>query len=211
MTDSENTTAERWRAIPGYESRYAVSDQGRIRRTTNRKGEPHIPKLLKGTDTGHGYLCVGLYKGTIPKLYQIHRLVLAAFIGPCPEGKETNHKNGDKKDNSLENLEYVTRKENIHHARYVLGLQIGDLHWTKISPHLIRRGKNHWTVLHPEQIQKMPRGERNANAKLTAQIVLEIRKRYANGGISQPQLSRIYGVRQSAIWGIVNRKSWKHI
>ena len=47
----------------------------------------------------------------------VHRLVAEAFIGPCPEGLEVNHKNGQKQDNRPENLEYVTTAENLSHAR----------------------------------------------------------------------------------------------
>ena len=47
---------------------------------------------------------------------------MLAFRGPCPKGKEVNHRNGVKKDNRLENLEYVTKGENEHHA-HQLGLK----------------------------------------------------------------------------------------
>ena len=48
---------------------------------------------------------------------KIHRLVLEAFVGPCPEGKECNHKNHERDDNELTNLEWVTRSENNKHRR----------------------------------------------------------------------------------------------
>jgi ribosomal protein S25 len=47
----------------------------------------------------------------------IHQLVTAAFLGPCPEGKQVNHKNGNKRDNRVENLEYLTPDENKAHAK----------------------------------------------------------------------------------------------
>jgi hypothetical protein len=52
----------------------------------------------------------------------VHRIVAAAFIGPCPDGLEINHKNGIKLDNRAENLEYTTRSANMKHA-YDSGLR----------------------------------------------------------------------------------------
>jgi hypothetical protein len=57
----------------------------------------------------------------------VHRLVLAAFEGACPDGHEVNHKNGVKTDNCLGNLEYMTREQNIAHAMaYGLMRLIGE-------------------------------------------------------------------------------------
>ena len=52
----------------------------------------------------------------------IHRLVLETFIGPCPNGMEANHKDGDKFNPNIENLEWVTKSENEKHA-FKLGLK----------------------------------------------------------------------------------------
>ena len=52
---------------------------------------------------------------------KVHRIVARVFIGPCPPGYQVNHKNGDKNDARLENLEYCTPKENSRHARESLG------------------------------------------------------------------------------------------
>lgn len=105
-------TVERWRDVPGYEGRYRVSDQGRV------KSIRRFRKLVLKWRRMGAYLGVGL-RG---KGFYIHRLVLLAFVGPLPEDKdEANHKNGVKSDNWLENLEYVTRRENSLHA-YRTGL-----------------------------------------------------------------------------------------
>ena len=53
--------------------------------------------------------------------FRVHRLVMEAFVGLRPHDMVTNHKNGDKGDNRLENLEYCTQQENIDHAIDVLG------------------------------------------------------------------------------------------
>lgn len=61
-----------------------------------------------------GYCQVAV--GYPQKMQLIHVLVTVAFLGDCPNGKEVNHKNGDKSDNRLTNLEYVTHSENMKHA-----------------------------------------------------------------------------------------------
>ena len=98
---------EQWREIPGYEGLYEVSNCGRI-----RKGDRL--KSLR-SDKG-GYLNVWLSKNGIQKCLKVHRLVALAFI-KNPEGKRTiNHKDGNKQNNNVENLEWATHSENIMHA-----------------------------------------------------------------------------------------------
>ena len=69
----------------------------------------------------NGYLRTCIFKDSRGKGVFIHRLVAAAFLGERPEGMQVNHKNGNKQDNRLENLEYVTASDNALHARRVLG------------------------------------------------------------------------------------------
>jgi len=54
-------------------------------------------------------------------------------------------------------------------------------------------------------------GERNGLAKLTADQVRDMRRRYQSGGVSQPQLAREYGVHQATVWTILHRKTWAHV
>lgn len=71
---------------------------------------------LKGQHNWNGYLDVFVRVGGARKKYRAHRLVAAAFL-PNPEGKkEVNHKNGNRKDNRVENLEWCTGRENRRHA-----------------------------------------------------------------------------------------------
>ncbi len=110
---------ELWKDIPEYDA-YAVSNHGRIRRTKASRGT-RVGKLLnpwKGTD---GYLYVTLCIDREIKAVAMHRLVCLAFMGPYPEGKETNHKDGDKANPRLDNLEWMTRTENNLHCVHVLG------------------------------------------------------------------------------------------
>lgn len=95
---------ERWLPIPGWEGRYEVSDQGRIRR-------PVV--YLKGGRLPRGYRLIGLWRHNRAHHYLVHQLVLMAFVGTCPPGQEIDHIDGDPSNNRLENLEYVTRLENM--------------------------------------------------------------------------------------------------
>ncbi len=107
-----------WKTIEGYPD-YLISDQGRVKSLKCGK-----IKLLKLSERGDGYLGVALYgKGGDRGLFSIHRLVMAIFIGSCPEGKECNHRNGNKTDNRVENLEWITPSENHLHA-YRTGLKV---------------------------------------------------------------------------------------
>lgn len=94
---------ERWLPIPGFDG-YDVSDQGRIRSWKRSPG----PRIMKQTTVSDGYLAVRC-NGT---LRRVHLYVLAAFVGPLPEGQETRHLNGVRDDNRLDNLRYGTKMEN---------------------------------------------------------------------------------------------------
>lgn len=105
-----------WKPIPGYEQTYEVSDSGQVRRIGKGRGAVTGGRILKLTNHNAGYISVTLHMVNKPRTFLLHRLVMAAFVGPCPDGYEVNHRNGSKHDNTLENLEYMTRKENIGHA-----------------------------------------------------------------------------------------------
>lgn len=106
---------EIWKNVPGFQG-YQVSSLGRAKsldRMIQSKGDqkrgPYqrkIPgKLLEASRDAEGYRHVY-------KVGRIHRAVLLAFVGPCPEGQEVRHRDGDKENNSLKNLLYGTRSEN---------------------------------------------------------------------------------------------------
>ena len=113
---------EDWRAVPGWEGLYEVSDQGRVRslpRVTRGgfSGTRRISgKVLSPVYTVSGHVGVMLQDGERVFRSGIHRLVMLAFVGPCPEGMEVCHNNGIPDDNRLENLRYGTRSENIYDA-----------------------------------------------------------------------------------------------
>lgn len=102
---------ECWRDVCGYPM-YEVSDAGRVRRRC-RSGY----RLLKPLRDTRGYFQVSLHADGKGRRVLIHSLVAAAFLGPRPTPEhQINHKSGDKSNNSLSNLEYLTREQNGRHA-----------------------------------------------------------------------------------------------
>lgn len=104
---------EEWKEINGYK----ISNYGRV---INNKGYE-----LKNTPDKSGYVVckINLGNGIIRGM---HRIVATAFI-PNPENlPEVNHIDGDKSNNRVDNLEWVSRKENQYHASYVLNKRIGE-------------------------------------------------------------------------------------
>lgn len=108
-----------WRDIPGYEGVYQVTSDGRVKRLAGSTKCKRDRILRPGVS--RGYYSVSLCVSGKPKHAEIHQLVLLTFVGPS-NGLWVNHKNGIKKDNRLENLEYSTPSENTKHA-YDTGLR----------------------------------------------------------------------------------------
>lgn len=112
---------ELWKDIEGFEG-YQVSNQGNVR--SLKKGKE--PKILKPYKNSTGYLYINLYKNNKMYAKRVHKLVAEAFIPNTTEGKtEVNHINGNKTDNRLINLEFVSPSENKKHA-YETGLKFSS-------------------------------------------------------------------------------------
>ena len=99
--------SEQWRDIPGF-PQYQASSEGRIR-SLKRGGR----RVLTGTPFKSGYLYVHITPDGRRKHVSIHRLVLLAFSGPCPEGLEARHLDGNCTNNHPGNLAWGTHSENI--------------------------------------------------------------------------------------------------
>jgi hypothetical protein len=104
---------ELWKDISGFEGIYQVSNLGRVK--SLKFGE----KILKPGDTGNGYLKVILFKNKRSIGCKVHLLVAHAFIPYIPNKNLVNHKDGNLNNNSVNNLEWCTHKENIYHSRHV--------------------------------------------------------------------------------------------
>lgn len=105
-------TTEEWRVVDGYEQ-YEVSNTGKVR-SLNYLGHGKV-QFLSLCNDGKGYLQCNLWKNNTIRSFKVHRLVANAFL-PKVDGKnEVNHIDGNKNNNDVSNLEWVTREENLRH------------------------------------------------------------------------------------------------
>ena len=169
---------ERFKPIPGYEGRYEAGDLGNIR-SLPKIGRKAV--MLKKVTLPNGYQQVRLYDSAGDfKCWPPHRLVALTFL-PAVEGKNcVNHKDLDKTNNRVENLEWCDHTENIHHRN-------------RLRP--------------PKWAHQ--RGEENGHAKLTEELVREAKAQCA-AGVSQAEIARRYGVAPSQISRAVRGERWNH-
>lgn len=113
---------EVWKDVNGYENLYQVSNTGRVKSTSklvnHRYGSRNVQEKILAPAFNRktlGYLVVSLSVNGISKIHLVHRLVATAFI-PNPENlPQVNHKDFDKTNNSIQNLEWVSERENNCH------------------------------------------------------------------------------------------------
>lgn len=130
-----------WKPIPGYEGRYDVSDDGRVRSYWRQPWRSTPQRELKQRmDTGGGYPTVQLGRA---KTFRVHRLVLEAFVGPRPPGMGARHLNGNPADCRLSNLAWGTQAENmadsVQHKTSPKGTRHGSAKLTEDDVRTIRR------------------------------------------------------------------------
>lgn len=171
---------EEWRAVRGWNG-YEVSSIGRVRSWRKRgidtsfKAEPH---LLNPSPDEDGYLRGAFYDREQKKnvRYNVHRLVLEAFVGPRPSPMHVcAHGDGNRQNNIVSNLRWATPREN--------------------ADDCVRHGNSLF-------------GERNTKAKLTEEMVREIRRRPKE---RRATLAQTYGVSLPTIDHIRGKKLWKHL
>lgn len=148
---------------------YDVFPDGRIQRKGSKKCK--VPTV--GPD-GYCRVTFSVQNKAICKT--VHSVIAEAFLGPRPDGCEVNHKDGDKKNNKVENLEYVTRSENLLHRSRVLGIG---------------------------------RGESNSQAKITAEVVRQIRDDHCRG-MGYKRLAAKYGLSWGLVRDVATRRTWAH-
>lgn len=126
VRDANNMKEEEWKDIEGYEGLYQVSSYGNVKGLAHdttyvhrgnvvvRHFGEHLMKLPNpGKD---GYLSICLTKCGVQKFHSIHRLVAKAFIPQIPGKPQVNHKDGNKQNNHVDNLEWMDSREQQLHA-----------------------------------------------------------------------------------------------
>lgn len=147
--------------------------------------------FLRPAKDNKGYLRVGLQVNGKLITMKVHRLVAIAFI-PNPENKPmVNHIDFNKENNRVENLEWVTAKENTQHA--------------------IKNGVFHFQTSETCINKIIKKGELNGVSLLTDKKVLEIRNKFKPNQYTRKMLANEYNVSESCIKDVLSRKSWKHI
>jgi len=154
--------------------KYIVCRDGRIWSTKSEK-------WINGWADRAGHLRVDFEPRGVGRGWFIHRAVLETFVGPCPEGMECRHLDGNPKNNRLENLCWGTRSE--------------------IQKDSVRLGSTNALTLDSG-------GERNGLSKLTASDVKRIIWCYFKGGVSEDKLAKIYKVSDAAIYNILGKRYW---
>ena len=174
---------EQWKDISGFEGMYQVSDTGQVRsldRFDDRGRHLKGRVLSQGSGT-KGYKMTVLSKLGVHTTRNTHRFVAKAFI-PNPDNlPSVNHMDGNKQNNHVSNLEWVTQKENIRHAMNT-GL-------TDISGE-----KNNKAVLTEEDV------------RMIRKIYISGSQEFG-----QVALGRKFGVSPNTIGFIVKGKTWKHV
>jgi len=175
---------ENWKPFPDYEEIYAVSDQGRLARTSTYGENPRpVWKIMKPRPKKRGYMVAHVCKDGKDKDVLMHRAVWRAFCDEIPDGMEINHKNGITSDNRLENLEIVTRSENSIHAFRILGRK--------------PTYRTHY-------------GSQQGNAKLTENDIPRIIELH-NSGLKYTEIAPMFNVSAVLIGLVVRRKTWRHV
>lgn len=207
-----------WRIIEDFPV-YEVSNTGLIRR--REKQNLIAPRMLR-----NGYMQLGLCRGSGQIFRMVHRLVAFAFIGTIPEGMEVNHKDGNKLNNHVDNLEYVTHRQNMIHARSSLGNPGKKLTSADVVEIRRRLGQKHrhadiatefgiskGTVMYINTNRVWNDGSHSwadGRKKLTLDQVVEIKHRLSSGEV-HASIADDFCVSDSTIDNIANNKSWKQV
>jgi hypothetical protein len=189
----EELETEEWRPVVDFELHYNVSNLGRVKRIKAAPGT--LPGyIMIGSWDRDGYHKMGLRKADrrTPHSKKVADLVMAAFVGPKPEGFTVNHEDGNKANDRTWNLTYMTEPDNHKHAK---------------DRGLMASGDRNGSRLYPERLK---RGEDNANAKLTYERVYQIKLRLARGE-RRRFIAPDFNVTRGTISSIKAEHTWRHV
>lgn len=166
---------EIWKPVKGYEDHYKVSDQGRVRSLDRIiKDKIGRTKFYKGQELSQfidksGYPMCTLWRDSKGKNKTVHRIVAEAFIANPENKPQVNHKDGDKENNHVNNLEWVTNSEN-------------DLHAFEIGLRTVNRGsKSNLAKLTEEEVIEIRKLKKNGKTQRNIAKVFDI----SEGSVSQ--------------------------
>ena len=136
---------EIWKDIEGYEGRYQVSNLGRVRSLDRYITKPHprngVPTkyFKRGTLMAkhimrNGYIGLTIKVGGKPKNYMVHRLVAKAFVPGYFENADVNHKDCNRQNNRADNLEWMTRRDNLKYSNGDTASAIEQIHRSQRKP-----------------------------------------------------------------------------
>jgi hypothetical protein len=174
-----------WKDIVGFEGYYQVSCDGQVRGVDRfiRDGRNKIAgKILKPRLDEKGYVNVDLSINNIHRRKRVHRLVAEAFIENPSCLPQVNHKDFNKQNNNVDNLEWLTNDANSLHF------------WSNDFSQSTRRSRQY---------------ERNGRAKLVWNDVNLIRKLYKEYSIKRKTLACIFDMSISQIKAIISNRQWK--
>lgn len=164
---------EIWKDIKYFEGMYQVSNFGRVRSVDrfDNMGRLRKGNIKVSRDNGHGYLAVQMYRDNKPKVRYVHRLVAQTFIDNPDNKPEVHHIDSDRSNNKLDNLQWVTSKENNNFPEHIKAMQSNES-WAK------------------------QRQDAMAKARDKAIIINSYRTKFTRGGISLEFSSLADGARQ---------------
>ena len=161
---------EEWKEIPGYEGLYEVSNMGNVRNVRRNT-------LLRLSKDCYGYTQVSLYKNSIRTGLRVHRLVAQAFLSNPDNLPQVNHKDEDKSNNRVDNLEWCDSKYNLNYGTARIrsrNTNIKNGYWTGLSNEEYRK---EYYEENREKIRETKRKWYEKNTEKRREYMREYRKK----------------------------------
>lgn len=165
---------EIFKDIQGYEGLYQISNTGKVKNIIRNS-------ILKPGIGTTGYYLVILCKNKVKKTSKVHRLVAKAFIENPDNLPFVNHKDSNRLNNHISNLEWCDNSGNMQHC--------------------FNKGRGKIPVMN---------GTKNVNAKLNDELVIEMRRKFSNG-VLRVRIAEEYGLSISTVCRVISKKLWAHV